>query len=30
VEWEKIEAWLQGAGKPNEQAIRRLRELLGV
>lgn len=31
VQWSKIEAWLQSAGKPNEQAIKgRLRELLGV
>ena len=29
VQWGKIEAWLQGAGKPNEQAMKgRLRELL--
>ena len=29
VQWSKIEAWLQSAGKPNEQAMKgRLRELL--
>ena len=29
VQWGKIEAWLQGAGRPNEQALKgRLRELL--
>ena len=29
VQWGKIEAWLQSAGKPNEQGIKgRLRELL--
>jgi hypothetical protein len=29
VQWGKIEAWLQSAGKPNEQALKgRLRELL--
>jgi hypothetical protein len=31
VQWAKIEAWLQSAGKPNEQAIKgRLRELLRI
>jgi hypothetical protein len=30
VQWAKVEVWLQGAGKPNEQAMKvRLRELLG-
>ena len=29
VQWGKIEAWLQSAGKPNEQVMKgRLRELL--
>lgn len=29
VQWGKIEAWLQGVGKPNEQALKgRLRQLL--
>jgi hypothetical protein len=29
VQWGKVEAWLQSAGKPNEQALKtRLRELL--
>jgi len=29
VQWGKIEAWLQSAGKPNEQGMKgRLRELL--
>jgi hypothetical protein len=29
VQWGKIEAWLQSAGKPNEQAMKtRLRDLL--
>jgi hypothetical protein len=29
VQWQKIEAWPQGVGKPNEQAMKgRLRELL--
>ena len=31
VQWGKIEAWLQSAGKPNEQALKsRMRELLGI
>jgi hypothetical protein len=29
VQWGKVEAWLQSAGKPNEQSLKtRLRELL--
>ena len=29
VQWSKVETWLQGAGKPNEQVMKgRLRELL--
>jgi hypothetical protein len=29
VQWGKVEAWLQSAGKPNEQALKtRLRDLL--
>jgi len=29
VQWSKIEAWLQSAGKPNEQGMKgRLREML--
>jgi hypothetical protein len=31
VQWGKIEAWLQSAGKPNEQVMKgRLRELLRI
>jgi hypothetical protein len=31
VQWGKIEAWLQSAGKPNEQALKsRMRELLRI